>query len=52
MHFQDFFNAYRFEKNSIYIINVFTITFDQYNASLLNKSITSYKKQTLLTPNV
>ncbi len=26
-------------ETEIYTINVFTVTFDQYNASLLNKSI-------------
>ncbi len=38
------------------MVNVFTITFDQFNASLLNKSInffqTNQQQQTiLLTPN-
>ncbi len=31
------------------IINVFTVTFDQFNVSLLNKSINFL---TLLTPNI
>ncbi len=34
------------------IINVFTDTFDQFNASLLNKSNNFLKKNVLLTPNI
>ncbi len=32
------------------IINVFTVPFDQFNVSLLNKSVISFKN-VLLTPN-
>ncbi len=32
------------------IINVFTVTFDQFNASLLNKMIDFFQKQQLYCP--
>ncbi len=43
-------------NTNLYIINVFTVTFDQFNASLMNKSINVFKKikknkKILLTPN-
>jgi len=34
------------------IIHIFTVTFDQFNASLLNKSINFFKKKIILTSNV
>ncbi len=37
------------------IVNVFTVTFIQFNASLLNKSINVFqkkKKEVKLTPNI
>ncbi len=42
--FPGFFDEWKVQKNSIYlkykdIINVFTATFDQFNASLLNKNV-------------
>ncbi len=44
--FSEFFDEKKVQKNSIFfnrnfcsIIDVFTATFDQFNASLLNKSI-------------
>jgi len=38
--------------NSFDIINVFTVTFDSFNASLLNKSINFFQRnKILLTPN-
>ncbi len=36
-------------NGNLYIINVYTVTFDQFSASLLNRSIHFFKK---LTPNV
>ncbi len=33
----------------IFIINVFTVTFDKFNASLLNKSINFFQKKIILT---
>ncbi len=35
-----------FETEMICSINVFTVTFDQFNASLLNKSTNLFKKST------
>ncbi len=54
----EFLSEYKVQKNIIYFkiifvslfMNVFTVTFDQFNASLLNKSI-DFKKQGSLTPN-
>ncbi len=43
-------DEYNVQKNIFCnIINVFTVTFDQFNVSLLNKSINFL---TLLTPNI
>ncbi len=39
--FQDSFQE---KKNKKYIINVFTITFDQFNMSLMNKSTVNNQK--------
>ncbi len=35
------------KKKWFNIINVFTVTFDQFNASLMNKSLNSFKKEFL-----
>jgi len=45
--FSGFFDKYKFQKNStdmkmslkMNILNVFTVTFDRFNSSLMNKSI-------------
>ncbi len=50
--FSGLINELKVQKNSSYlkyksnniIINVFTVTFEQFNASLLNKSIHLFKK--------
>ncbi len=42
-----FFRIHLFEMETFCnIINVFTVTFDQFNASLLNKNINLFKKRT------
>ncbi len=42
----------RLFKKSCNIINVFTVTFDQFNASLLNKSIVLSKNKIILASNL
>jgi len=49
--FQDFFDEQKVQKNHLFeieifykIINVFTVTFDLFNASLMNKSIHFWPK--------
>ncbi len=34
------------------ILNVFMVTFEQFNASLMNTSIILFRNKILLTPNV
>ncbi len=46
--FSGFFEEYFFFCN---VVNVFAVIFDQFNASVLNKSITFLKNNILLTPN-
>ncbi len=48
IHFLGFFDHYTafiWNRNLCNIINVFTVTFDQLNVSLLNKSINSFQKK-------
>ncbi len=42
----DFFQVSRINRNKSFVtfLNAFTVTFDQFNASLLNKSIKSFQK--------
>ncbi len=47
--FSGYFDKYKFQKNSVYLnyksfVNVFAVTFDEFNASLLNKTINSVGK--------
>ncbi len=53
--FLGFFDEYTFlidqNSNLLKHINVLTVTFDQFNASLQNKSINFFHKTILLTPN-
>ncbi len=52
--FQDFSKEEHFLKmiNLCNIINVFTATFDQFNASLMNKRITFFQKKEKNSPQI